>query len=120
MREDLQKRNLIVQLSFDFAVRIVAFCAYLDELKKWSLASQLLRSALSIGANVREAQNAESKPDFIHKIKIAAKEAEEAAFYLEACIASPELPDPGMLLGDIQAICRVLNKIISTSKSSRA
>lgn len=118
MREDLQRKNLIVQLSFDFSVHIISFCTQLDNLKKWSLANQLLRAALSIGANVREAQNAESRPDFIHKMKIAAKEAEEVAYYIELCAAAPELPDPATLLNEIQSICRVLSKIITTSKSS--
>lgn len=77
-----------------------------------------MRAALSIGANVREAQNAESKADFIHKMKIAAKEAEEVAYYLELCAASPELPKPEALLNEIESICRVLTKIITTSKSS--
>ncbi len=118
MREDLQKQNLIVQLSFDFAVHIISFCATLDSLKQWSLSNQLLRAALSIGANVREAQNAESKADFIHKIKIAAKESEEAAYYLELCAASPLLPNPDTYLNEIQSICRVLTRIITTAKSS--
>jgi four helix bundle protein len=118
MREDLQKQNLIVQLSFDFAFQIISFCTLLDKLRLWSLSNQLLRAALSIGANVREAQNAESKADFIHKMKIAAKEAEEVSYYLELCAASKELPEPDTLLNEIQSICRVLTKIITTSKSS--
>lgn len=118
MREDLQKQNLIVQLSFDFAIHIISFCTSLDNRKLWSLSNQLLRAALSIGANVREAQNAESKADFIHKMKIAAKEAEEVAYYLELCEASAELPKPASLINEIQSICRVLTKIITTSKSS--
>ena len=69
MRADLQKQNLIVQLTFDFAVRVVSFCSHLETFRKWSLANQLLRAALSTGANVREAQNAESKADFVHKIR---------------------------------------------------
>lgn len=83
MKEELKKENLIVQLTFDFAVEAINFCEDLEKIKKWSLANQLTRAALSIGANVREAQNAESKADFIHKMKIAAKEAEEVEFYLE-------------------------------------
>ena len=51
-------------------------------MKKYNLANQLFRSGTSIGANVREAQSAESKADFIHKIKISAKEAEEAEYWL--------------------------------------
>ena len=116
MNEELKKDNLIVLLTFDFAVAIVSFCAGLDEMKKWSWSNQILRASLSIGANVKEAQNAESKVDFIHKMKIAAKEADEVEFYLEVCNKSELLPDSGELLSKVQSICRVLNKIIGSSK----
>lgn len=116
MKEELKKGNLIVQLTFDFAVSIVSFCGNLDELKKWSLSNQLLRASLSIGANVKEAQNAESKADFIHKMKIAAKEADEVEFYLEICNKSEKLPDCQYLIDKINTICKVLNKIVSSSK----
>jgi four helix bundle protein len=118
MRDDLKKDNLIVQLTFDFALSIVTFCAGLDELKKWSLSNQVLRASLSIGANVKEAQNAESKADFIHKMKIAAKEADEVEFYLEVCNKSEAMPNCTELIEKVQAICRVLNKIIASSKKT--
>ena len=117
MKEELKKKNLIVQLTFEFAVDVVKFCAILDDLKKWSLANHILRASLSIGANVKEAQNAESKADFIHKMKIAAKEAEEVEFYFEVCRAAEELPDDNGLLEKVQSICRVLNKIIGSTKA---
>ncbi|GAA4464872.1 hypothetical protein GCM10023093_16110 [Nemorincola caseinilytica] len=116
MNEELKKGNLIVQLSFGLAVDMIPFCAELDAMKKWSLANQILRASLSIGANVREAQNAESKADFIHKMKIAAKEADEVEYYLEVCNASILLPDAGILLEKVRSICKVLNKIIGSSK----
>jgi four helix bundle protein len=72
MRSD--KDNLIVQLSFDFAKEIVLYTEKLESFKKYNLSNQLFKSGTSIGANIWEAQNAESKNDFIHKIKIAAKE----------------------------------------------
>ena len=75
MRND--KQNPIVDKSFQFAVEIVEFCDLLYENKKYVIAQQLLKSGTSIGANIREAQNAEIKADFIHKMKIAAKEADE-------------------------------------------
>lgn len=116
MKEELKKNNLIVQLSFEFAVSVIALCEQLEKERKWSLANQILRATLSIGANVKEAQNAESKPDFIHKMKIAAKESEEVEFYFEVCNAAPQLPNVGELLQKVQSINRVLNKIIGTSK----
>ena len=74
MRND--KDNVIVSKSFQFALDIVQFCELLEENRKYLISRQLLKSGTSIGSNVREAQNAESKADFIHKMKIAAKEAD--------------------------------------------
>lgn len=67
MQSAYSKQNLIVQLSFDLALESVAYCDILDQQKKWSLSNQFLRAALSVGANVREAQNAESKADSFTK-----------------------------------------------------
>ncbi|WP_442930316.1 four helix bundle protein [Myroides sp. JBRI-B21084] len=64
--------NIIVKLTFEFALEIIEFCEILETNKRFVIANQLLKSGTSIGANVREAQNAESKNDFIHKFKIAA------------------------------------------------
>jgi len=81
------------------------------------MASQLFRSGTSIGANTREAQNAESPADFIHKFKIAAKEADETEFWLRLCDKSVHYPEvPTNLLPDLQVIVRILSKIISSSK----
>lgn len=71
MRND--NENVIVTKSLQFAVDIIKFYAKLEEEKKYVIARQLLKSGTSIGTNVREAQNAESKADFVHKMKIAAK-----------------------------------------------
>ena len=79
------KKNLIVDLTFNFGLKIIAFSEGLRELKKYEMASQVFRSGTSIGANIREAQNAESKNDFIHKFKIAAKEADELEYWLQLC-----------------------------------
>ena len=66
--------------TFDFALLTVSFCQELQAQKNYVIANQLLKSGTSIGANVREAQHAESKLDFIHKLKIASKECEETIF----------------------------------------
>lgn len=116
MNEGLKKDNLILQMTFDFAVAMVDFCEILEQQKKWSLSNQIMRASLSIGANAKEAQNAESKADFIHKMKIAAKEADEVEFYLEVCNKSTILPNCFELLKQVQSICKVLNKIIGSSK----
>jgi four helix bundle protein len=114
MRDD--KPNLIVELSFQFAVDVTLFCEDLDKLKKFRLSNQLFGSGTSIGANVREAQNPESKRDFIHKMKIAAKEADETQYWLLLCEASSALPTNLDLLKRIHDIIRILSKIISASK----
>lgn len=76
----MHPENLIVNLTFQFALDIIAFCGILEQSRKYNLASQLFRSGTSIGANVSEAQGAESKADFIHKMKIAYKESEETKY----------------------------------------
>lgn len=112
------KENLIVKLTFQFALDIVKFVAYLEEHRKYAIANQLIRSGTSVGANVREAQNAESNADFIHKLKIAAKEADETEYWLEICDQSETYPECKELLGQILSIKKVLSKIIASSKSS--
>lgn len=74
--------NQVVDLTFMFSLNIIAYVEQLEEHKKFVIAKQLLRSGTSIGANIREAQNSESKADFIHKFKIAAKEADETEYWL--------------------------------------
>jgi len=75
-------------------------------------------SGTSIGANVREAQNAESKADFIHKLKISAKEADETEYWLTLCKLSENYPLSEELLIDLNSIIKVLSKIISSTKNS--
>lgn len=115
MRND--KENIIVEKSFRFALKIVQYCEQLETHKKYAIANQLIRSGTSIGANIREAQNAESKNDFIHKIKIAIKEAEETEYWLLICKNSPSYPENNELLDLMHELIKILSKIISTSKS---
>ena len=76
------KPNLIVDLTFDFSLKVIYFSEVLESKKKFNMANQLFRCGTSIGANVREAQGAESKADFRHKVKVAYKEAEETEYWL--------------------------------------
>ena len=116
MRNDRQ--NLIVDLTFKFALDIIAYSEEIKSAKKFEMASQIFRSGTSIGANTREAQNAESKPDFIHKFKIAAKEADEVNYWLMLCKASEFYPNPSeQLFTDLNSIILIITKIISSSKS---
>ena len=116
MRDD--KENLIVDLSLGFAKKLIRFTADLDRLGKFVIARQLLRAGTGIGANVREAQNAESKADFIHKMKVAAKEADETEYWLLLIDSNDGSPDCKELLSDCGRIIRILSKIISSSKKS--
>jgi len=111
-----EKDNIIIKLTFQFALDIIKYCESLQESKKYVIANQLLKSGTSIGANIREAQNAESKADFIHKFKIAAKEIEETIYWLELCKFSENYPNINDLMVQINSISRIVNKIIITSK----
>jgi four helix bundle protein len=111
-------KNLVVELSFAFAVKIIKYAEVLEQGRRYVIARQVLKSGTSIGANVREAQNAESKPDFTHKLKIAAKEADETEYWLLLCKRSEGYPDCDDLLNDCCSIIKVLSKIIATSKSN--
>lgn len=113
----MYKDNLIVSLSFDFALNVVEYAEILEAQHKYVIARQLLKSGTSIGANVREAQNAESPSDFLHKMKIAAKEAEETDYWLLICSESPTYPSCEDLKTKLTNIRNVLNKIIITCKS---
>ena len=110
------KDNIIIKLTFQFALEIIRYCEELQEDKKFVIANQLLKSGTSIGANIREAQNAESKADFIHKFKIAAKEIEETIYWLELCEFSENYPNTNGLIEKLNNISRIVNKIIITSK----
>ncbi|PRP67693.1 four helix bundle protein [Nonlabens agnitus] len=109
--------NPIVNMTFNFSLDIIEFVQKLKAQKDWDLASQLFRSGTSIGANVWEAQNAESPKDFIHKFKISAKESDETEYWMEICKASKHLPTPDeKLFKDRDSISKVLSKIIGTTK----
>ncbi|MBN8838190.1 MAG: four helix bundle protein [Sphingobacteriia bacterium] len=80
----MKKENILKEKSFAFALRIVKCNQYLcSEKQEHILSKQLLRSGTSIGANIREAEQAQSKTDFIHKLSIALKEANETEYWLE-------------------------------------
>jgi four helix bundle protein len=113
----MQQENIIVKLTFYFALEIISYTEILQAKRKFILSNQLFRSGTSIGANVREVQGAESKADFIHKMKIAYKEAEETKYWLELCKQSENYPSSDKLLNDIESILKVIGKIISSAKS---
>ena len=108
--------NLILDLSFKLALAVVDFTEGLEEKRKFVVANQLLKSGTSVGANVREAQGAESKIDFIHKMKVAYKEADETEYWLLICAHSKNYPDCQSLLEQVNSVKKVLSKIISSAK----
>lgn len=86
------KENVIKNKSFAFALRVVKLYKFLiDEKREFVLSKQLLRSGTAIGALVREAEHAESKADFIHKMAIAQKEANETDYWIELLFQSDYL-----------------------------
>lgn len=103
--------------TFDFAKKVVQNTEKLEGQKRYVIANQLLKSGTSIGANIKEAQSAESKADFIHKVKIAMKEADETEFWLFLCNELENYPNSDELLNEVFEILKITNKIITTSKN---
>ena len=113
--------NVIKNKSFSFALRIVKLYQYLNsEKKEFVLSKQLLRSGTSIGALVRESEHAESKADFIHKLSIAQKEANESDYWLELLFQSGYLNESQFqsLNSDITEINKIISSIIITTKQN--
>ena len=97
---------------------IVVLSDLLEKSKKYVRARQILKSGTNIGANVREAQNAESKSDFIHKMKVALKEVDETQYWLDIIQQSEGYPDTKALKEKINSIDKILTKIVSSSKKT--
>ena len=111
--------NIIESKSFDFAIRIVKLCRYLTENKKeYVLSKQLLRSGTSIGANISEAQQAQSKADFISKMNISLKEAAETKYWLKLLAATGYLTEKETftILNECIEVEKILYNIVRTSK----
>lgn len=116
MRKELIESNPLLKLSIEFSLGIVAYCDKLMATKKFAIANQLLRSGTSIGANAMEAQNPESRADFIHKIKIAAKEAEETQYWLILCEKAIDYPETGELIQKLEVMHKILGRILTSAK----
>lgn len=114
--------NLIENKSFGFAVRIVKLSRYLNEQKnEFVLSKQILRSGTSIGANVAEAQQAQSDADFISKMNIALKEAAETKYWIKLLEATDYLSksETQSILAECIELEKILFSIIRTSKSKQ-
>lgn len=115
------KESLIVTKSFQFAIKVVKQYKTLCEIKKeFVLSKQMLRSGTSIGANVREAHNAESKPDFIHKMGIAQKETSEVIYWIELLHEAEYLSEEeyNSLLNDATELIKIIKSIIISTKQN--
>ena len=109
------ENNPLIEKTIKFSLDIIEFCELLEEKRKFVIAKQLLRSGTSIWANSFEAQNPNSKNDFINKIKIAAKELEETKYWLYLCKHSKTYPFDEKLELQITEIGKIIYKILSTS-----
>lgn len=119
---DNMSENISVEKSFNFAVRIVNLYKYLtSEYKEYVLSKQLLRSGTSIGANISEAQRGQSKADFIAKMSIALKEANETQYWLKLLYKTDYLNKSQFdsLNNDVNELISILTSICKTSNSNK-
>ena len=116
MKED----NKILNLTFDFSIQIIGLYKILIQHNEYVISKQLLRSATSIGANVEEANAAQTKKDFIAKMSIASKEARETKYWLRLLSKSKltKIPVESYLI-EIEHIINIITKIIKTSQESK-
>ena len=113
--------NVVREKSKAFAIRTIRFVRYLQtEKKDFVLSNQILRSGTSIGANVRESKNAQSTADFINKLSIALKEADETAYWLELLFESDTIDKTmfNSLNDDTKELIALLTSIIKTTKNN--
>lgn len=112
--------DVIKTKSFSFAIRIVNLYKTLVSRNEYVMSKQILRSGTSIGANIREAKNAESKPDFIHKLGVSQKEADETLYWLELLEATNYISNEEFisLNNDGVEVLKLIKSIIITSKNN--
>jgi len=117
MKED----NKILSLTFDFSIQVIGLYKILIQHNEFVISKQLLRSSTSIGANVEEANAAQSKKEFIQRMSIASKEARETKYWLRLLDKSQIIKyDYSEYLKDIEHIINILTKIVKTSQESIA
>jgi len=113
---------MIRQKTIDFAIRIVNFYKYLcDEKKEYVMSKQILRCGTSIGANVRESKNAQTDPDYLTKMNIALKEADETQYWLEVLYRSTIISETEYksMNEDLKEIIAILVSIVKKLKDKR-
>lgn len=117
----MEKRNTIAILSKKFALRIIKLYKYVhDEKHEHIISKQICRSGTSIGANIAESRNAQSKADFINKLCIALKEADETEYWLELLHESGYIDEKqfGSIANDLKTIIGTLINIIKKLRES--
>jgi four helix bundle protein len=112
------KENIIIDKSLAFSIKIAGYCKVLYGKKEFIIANPLLRSATSIGSNIFEAQDAESRLDFIHKMRIASKEASETYYWLTLCDKLENFELPPVSFNELKQISALLGRIITTSRKN--
>jgi len=115
----MKTENRILELSFDFSLQVIDLYKLLIQQNEYVLSKQLLRSATSIGANVEEANERQTKKDFIMKMSIASKEARESRYWLKLLDKSQFIKyDYTNYLDKIEHIINILTKIVKTSQKT--
>jgi len=116
---EAKRENAILRKSFEFAVRIAKLNKKLKAVGEHVLSKQLLRSGTSIGANVEEAQAAQSRMDFHAKLVIASKEANETRYWLRVLKeADYQVPEIKVALADVDEVIRLLAAITKKTKTA--
>mgnify|MGYP000297356444 CR=1 FL=1 len=112
------KENVIVSKSFQFALNIISVYKKLKSEKEFEISKQLLRSGTSVGANIEEAQGAQSRKDFIHKLSISYKEIRESIYWIRLLTESQILnkQEHQELLNEAIEIEKILSAILISSK----
>ena len=124
MTEDEKQTAGIHELSYDFGCRMTRLFQYLTEdsdYKEYVMSKQIYRSGTSVGANVRESKHAQSEADFLSKMSIAYKEADETDYWLNLLHDNGYMNDDQFesLSQDCNRILRVLTSIVKTMKEKR-
>jgi len=117
------KESVVRDKSFAFAIRVVRLCKHLQEQQReFVMSKQLLRSGTAIGALIREAEQAESKADFIHKMAIALKEAHETDYWLELLHETDYIDHKGTtsMRSDLTELLKLLTAIIKSARASKS
>ena len=99
---------------------MIKYCEILNQERKFIISNQLLRASTSIGANVIESQHGESPADFLHKMKIASKEAHETYYWLKLCEISDGYKFDPQYKNDLDEIVRIISSIIITCKKNNS